>query len=68
MQNIPEKANKTLGICYLLRFVVSLGTLLLAFFLVKSIPFLLGVAVGLTIPGYFYFLYFKGKQNLERKE
>ncbi|MGI6605470.1 MAG: hypothetical protein ACOX2X_00175 [Peptococcia bacterium] len=71
MEKVPEKANATLGFCYLLRFAVSLGTLLIAFFcFARSTSFLVGVAFGLTIPSYFYFLYFngRGKQNLERKE
>jgi hypothetical protein len=46
-----------------------LGTLVLAYFCFsKSASFMLGVAFGLTIPSYFYFLYFRGNQNLERKE
>lgn len=69
MEKVPEKANAILGKCFLLRFAVNLGTLVLAFFgFSKSAPFMLGVAFGLTIPSYFYFLYFRGKQNLERKE
>jgi hypothetical protein len=69
MEKVPEKANATLGKCYLLRFAVNLGTLVLAYFCFsKSASFMLGVAFGLTIPSYFYFLYFRGNQNLERKE
>ncbi len=69
MEKRTDKANSTLAACYLLRFVVSLGTLILAYFCIaKNILFLGGVAFGLTIPNYLYFLYFRGKQNFERKE
>lgn len=69
MEKKPATANGTLAVCYILRFAVSLGTLLVAYFCIaKNIPFLGGVAFGLTIPNYLYFLFFRGKQNFERKE
>jgi predicted permease len=69
MKKKPAKTTGALAVCYTLRFAVSLGTLILAYFCIaKSIPFLVGTAFGLTIPNYFYFLFFKEKQNYQRKE
>lgn len=50
-----EKTKGTLVRYYCLRYLLDLGTMLIAyFFLSKNASFLIGVAFGLTIPNTFY--------------
>ena len=60
----PKKANATLAGCYILRYVISGGTLFFAYLcLAKSTPFLVGTAFGLTVPNSFYLFKFLKRPN-----
>ena len=68
-KNSEEKTQKTLVKYYAVRYLLDIGTLLLAFFfLSKNAAFLLGVAFGLTIPNTFYLFKFSKTPINQRTE